>query len=67
MEREGLSKEDAMLKRIVQERVRRSNKRLKFSLDDGGGEELTHGVSLYIMIIICIIRVIRYLIVEPNC
>lgn len=66
LEREGLSKEDAMLKRIVQERVRRSNKRLKFSLDDGGGEELTHGVSLHIMII-CIMRVIRYVIVEPIC
>ena len=40
-----------MLKRIVQERVRRINKRNKFSLDDDGdGEEeemggLTHRVS----------------------
>ena len=44
MEREGLSKEDAMLRRIVKERVMRSNKRMKFSLDEGEGE-LTHGVS----------------------
>ena len=31
-----------MLRRIVKERVRRSNKRMKFSLDEGEGE-LTHG------------------------
>jgi hypothetical protein len=47
LEREGLSKEDAMLKRIVKERVRRSSKRMKFSLDEEGDVgELTHGVSL---------------------
>lgn len=44
MAREGLSREDAMLKRVVQERVRRSRKRNKFSLDDDDGG-LTHGVS----------------------
>lgn len=50
LEREGLSKEDAMLKRIVKERVRRSSKRMKFSLDEEGGMgELTHGVSLFAM------------------
>ena len=30
------SKEDVMLKRILQERVRRSKKREKFSLEGGG-------------------------------
>ena len=48
---DGPSREDVMLKRIVQERVRRIKKRNKFSLDDDGdGEEeemggLTHRVS----------------------
>lgn len=51
LEKEGLlSKEDALLKRIVKERVRRSNKRRIFSLEDndgGGTGELTHGVSYF--------------------
>eukprot|EP00804_Cyclotella_cryptica_P013687 CCRYP_016131-RA/>CCRYP_016131-RA protein AED:0.07 eAED:0.07 QI:308/1/1/1/0.66/0.42/7/2083/1063 len=41
-----LSREEAMLKRIVQERVRRSRKRSKFSLEDDDDMEeggLTHG------------------------
>ena len=47
---DGPTKNDVMLKRIVQERVRRSNKRAKFSLqddndeeDDNDGQLLTHG------------------------
>lgn len=51
LEREGLSKEDAMLKRIVSERVRRSKKRSLFSLDEKEGVgELTHGVSFSMVI-----------------
>ena len=45
-------RENAMLKRIVAERVRRSKRAGKFSLDDdddgGGGLGLTHRVSLYV-------------------
>ncbi|KAL9182212.1 hypothetical protein ACHAXT_012864 [Thalassiosira profunda] len=43
---DGPSREEVMLKRIVQERVRRSKKRERFQLDDddddGGGMGLTH-------------------------
>ena len=50
---DGPSEEDVMLKRIVQERVRRSRKREKFNLEDeagdgdgdDGGVGLTHWVS----------------------
>jgi hypothetical protein len=48
LEREGLTKEDAMLKRIVQERVRRSNKRAKFSLENDEDGGLTHRVRCFL-------------------
>ncbi len=56
-------RENAMLKRIVAERVRRSKRAGKFSLeddnDDGGGGGLTHRVSLCLLVesiyhIICV-------------
>jgi hypothetical protein len=51
---ERLSKEEAMLKRIVQERVRRSRKRSKFALEEDDDMEeggLTHGVSVVAAVI----------------